>query len=111
MSLVGSIKEALMAVWEYIKKIFIKIIKFFENIVNWFKQPERLKKLQEDENCIAVAIKENLKNGNYNVINCLYDPNTNKLVDYEKDALIITGESLDSDTLSKFGQKEMIVIN
>ena len=105
------IMEALKAVWNWIKKIFLKILNFFNNIVNWFMDPERLKKIQENKDIIAVAIKQNLENGNYNVVNCLFDTNRGEIVDYETDAVIIEAEQLDSETLRAFGNKDMIVLN
>lgn len=108
--LIGIIKEIIRSVWNWIKKIFVKIFNFFRNVVCWFRDPNRLRKLQEDENIIAVAIKERLENGNYNVINCLFDKERCELVDYEEDALIIESEQLDKETLKAFGEKDMIVL-
>ena len=103
------IKEKLKAVWEWIKKIVLKIVNFFKNIVSFFKDPNRLKKLQADKDRIAVAIKENLANGNYQVVNCLYDKEKSELVTPEQDAEVITAEQLDAQTISTFGDKEMVV--
>jgi len=102
--------EALKAVWDFIKKIFVKILNFFKNIISWFRDPDRLKKLQEDSNVIAVSIKEKLDNGNYAVINCLFDQENNELVDYTEDAEIIESEQLDKDSIRNFGDKDMIVL-
>ena len=104
------IKEKLAAVWEWIKKIVLKIVNFFKNIAGFFKDPNRLKKLKEDQDKIAVAIKENLANGNYQVVNCLYDKETSELVTPEQDAEVITAEQLDAQTISVFGDKEMVVL-
>lgn len=93
------------------KKIFLKIVNFVTNIVSFFKDPQRLKKLQEDKNRIAISIKENLDNGKFNVVNCLYDKTTEEIVDMETDALGINAESLDEETKQHFGDKDMIVLN
>ena len=110
MAIIDAIKKLLRDVWEFIKKIFVKVINFFKNIVNWFQEPDRLKKIQSDKKVIAVAIKENLEKGNYNVVNCLYNQETEELVDVKEDVLSITAEQLDSQTSSYFGKKEMIIV-
>lgn len=103
--------ELLRKAWEFIKKIFLKIVNFVTNIVSFFKDPQRLKKLQEDKNIIAISIKENLNNGQYNMLNVLYDKTTEEIVDMETDALGINAESLDEETKQHFGDKDMIVLN
>lgn len=103
--------ELLRKAWEFIKKIFLKIVNFVTNIVSFFKDPQRLKKLQEDKNRIAISIKENLDNGQFNVVNCLYDKTMEEIVDMETDALGINAESLDEETKQHFGDKDMIVLN
>lgn len=103
--------ELLIKAWEFIKKIFLKIVNFVTNIVSFFKDPQRLKKLQEDKNRIAISIKENLNNGQYNMLNVLYDKTTEEIVDMETDALGINAESLDEETKQHFGDKDMIVLN
>lgn len=103
--------ELLRKAWEFIKKIFLKIVNFVTNIVSFFKDPQRLKKLQEDKNRIAISIKENLNNGQYKMLNVLYDKTTEEIVDMETDALGINAESLDEETKQHFGDKDMIVLN
>ncbi len=102
------IKKALKAIWNFIKRVVLAIINFFKNIVAWFRLPGRLKKLEDDRNLIAVAIKENLDSGNYNIINCLFNKETNK-VD-ESDAIIMESGSLDGETRQKFSDKDMIIL-
>jgi len=104
------IKELLNAIWQLIKKVFLKLINFIANIVSFFKDPSRLQKLQEEKDRIAVSIKENLANGNYQVINCLFDQATDQLVTPETDAEVISAEELDSETVENFGNKDMIVL-
>ena len=103
--------ELLRKIWDGIKKIILKIVDFAKNIVSFFKDPQRLKKLQEDKNRIAISIKENLENGQYNLVNCLYDKTTEEIVDMETDALGIEAGSLDEETKQHFGDKDMIVLN
>lgn len=105
-----TIKELLNAVWAVIKKIIVKIVNFLKNILAFFKTPSRLGKLQEDKNRIAVSIKENLANGNYQVINCLFDTKSETLVAPEEDSEVISAETLDAETAAKFGNKAMLVL-
>lgn len=105
-----TIKELLAAIWDLIKKIGVKLLGFIANIYSFFKDPSRLNKLQEDQSRIAVSIKENLANGNYQVVNCLFDTDTNELVAPETDAEIITAEDLDSQAEEKFAGKDMIIL-
>lgn len=102
--------ELLRKAWEFIKKIILKIVDFAKNIVSFFNDPQRLKKLQEDKNIIAISIKENLDNGQFNIVNCLYDKATGKMVDMETDAQGIEAESLDEETKQRFGDKDMLII-
>lgn len=102
--------DLLRKAWEFIKKIILKIVDFAKNIVSFFNDPQRLKKLQEDKNIIAISIKENLDNGQFNIVNCLYDKATGKMVDMETDAQGIEAESLDEETKQRFGDKDMLII-
>ena len=104
------IKSLLASVWEWIKKIVVAIISFARNIISFFRDRNRLRKLQEDQNRIAVAIKEKLENGEYQVVNCLFDKQKSELVDPEEDAVVITSGQLDAETLSNFGSKDMIIL-
>ena len=104
------IKSLLAKVWDWIKKIAVAIFSFVTNIVSFFKDRNRLKKLQEDQNRIAVAIKEKLDNGDYQVVNCLFDKEDVKLVDPEEDSLVVTSKQLDADTEKAFGSKDMLVV-
>jgi hypothetical protein len=108
MSILEAVKNALKRIWEYIKKIFVKVIQFFRNIVDWFRSPERLWHIKDNKNILPVVIKENLASGNYNVINCLYNQEDEEIEDYQ--AEIVEGEKYDNDTLRNFGNKSMIVL-
>lgn len=101
--------ELLEKIWNTIKKIFLKIVNFAKNIVNYFKNPARLKKLQEDSSNIAVSIKENLDNGDYKIVNCLFNKDTNQVIDIS-DAEGISAEDIDAATKDAFGDKSMVVL-
>ena len=105
-----TIKSLLAKVWEWIKKIVVAIISFIDNIVSFFRDRNRLRKLQEDQNRIGVAIKGKRKNGDYQIVNCIYDKAEEKLVDPEEDAVLITSKQLDAETKKNFGSKDMIVL-
>lgn len=110
MSLIEIIKAALKAVWNFIKKIVLKVVNWFKNIYAFFKDRQRIAILKENKNAIAVAIKEKLEKGDYQVINCLFDKEKNEIINEERDALIMTAEDLDKETKEKFKNKEMIVL-
>lgn len=102
--------DLLRKIWDFIKKVFLKVVNFVKNIVGFFMDPQRLKKLREEKNTIAVTIKENLENENYHVVNCFYNVETEEIVDMETDALGINAESLDEETKQKFGNKDMLIL-
>ena len=102
--------DFLRKIWDFIKKIFVKVLKFFDNIVKFFRDPNRLKTLKQDSNKLAISIKEHLDNGEYHVVDCLFDKETNEVVDMEEDALGVEAESLDAKTQQTFGDRDMIIL-
>lgn len=102
--------DLLHSIWGIIVKIKEKILNFLQNIVGFFKDPSRLRILRQDSNKIAVAIKENLSNGEYNVVNCLFDTSTNEIVDMQENAQGIEAQSIDNQTAQHFGDKTMIIL-
>lgn len=110
MAIIDSIKKLLKDAWQLIKKFAVKVLNFFENIVAWFKKPDVLEQIKNNEKIIAVSIKEKLVTGDYSVINCLYDKEEDRLIDASENAVVFTANSLDSDTLSRFDNKEMIIL-
>lgn len=104
------IKETLAEIWDFLKKIVLRIISFFKNIVGFFKDPTRFRKLQQNRNNIAVVIKEKLADGDYQVVNCLFNKEEGTLVNPEEDALVMTSGELDNTTQTQFKGKDMIVL-
>ena len=100
--------EAIEEVWDYLKKIFVKILNFFNNIVSWFKDPKRLRKLHKDQNKIAFAIKQKLSNGDYNVVTGIFDQETGEVL--EEDTVVYETEKLDKETAKHFGKKDLIIL-
>jgi hypothetical protein len=100
------IMSLLASAWNYIKKIVLQIINFIKNIISWFKNRDRLEQIKKNDNLLAVSIKEKMNDGNYNVVNCLFDEDEDKIVEAE----VMQSGSLDLETRSKFGNKEMILL-
>lgn len=113
-SVISNIGGFFRAVWEFVKKKTVEIVNFVKNIVSWFRDPSIYKKLQENKKLIATSIKQNLENGQFNVINCLYDTEKEDIVgDYDvgnQYADGIESKGLDSETKNRFGDKDMIVL-
>ncbi|WP_253747134.1 hypothetical protein [Helicobacter sp. CLO-3] len=65
--------------WAWIKKIVTKIIDFAKNILEFFRDPLKLARLKREKNLTAVVIKQNLENGNYNVVECLFNKETTEI--------------------------------
>ena len=53
---------------------------------------------------------ENLDNGKVRIINCLYDKNKEKVVNYEEDAIGYELEQMDSELARNFGNENMIIL-
>lgn len=104
------IVNAVRAIWKFIKHIFHKVLQFFAHIVSFFKELNRLRKLQQNKDIIAAVVKDNLDSGNFNTTSCLFNKATGEVVDMEEDAQGIEAEELDADTQRNFGDKAMIVL-
>ncbi len=104
--MIEAIRVILKSIWFEIVRILIKILNFFKNIISWFKDESRLKKIKEDRNLVAVSIKDKLSNGDYSVVNCLYDKDENEIIDSQ----VIEAGQLDDETINRFGSKEMIIL-
>ncbi|BCZ19959.1 hypothetical protein NHP190012_16010 [Helicobacter sp. NHP19-012] len=107
MGIIDNVLDFFRSVWAWVQRIWTRILNFFKNIVDWFKSPNRLRQLQVDRNRIAVSIKENLANGDYGVVNCLYNTATGQL---DGEAIGVESEQVDAETQKNFGNKEMIVL-
>ncbi len=102
------IKEALLKVWAFLKRICLKLVSFVKNILSYFRDEKRLEKLKADSDLLAVSIKEKLSTGDYQVVNCLFNQVTS--VVEEEDAVVIAAEEVDEETKLHFGDKDMVVI-
>lgn len=106
MSIIDFVKE----IWDKIKKIVLKILSFIKNILSFFKQKHRAEMLRKHKDLLAVTVKDRLANGDYRVINCLFNKATNKIVSMEMDAQGYKAERLDSETQEHFGDKDMLIL-
>lgn len=102
--------DFLKSIWDFINKIFVTVLNFVQNILNFFKNPSRLKKLKQDSNKLAIAIKENLDNGEYRVVNCLFDKEEQTIVDMNDEAQGIEAKDMDYQTERTFGNRDMIIL-
>lgn len=105
MSLLQDIEDLLLDIWNSIKKTFVRVLKFFKNIINWFRSDGRMKKVQQEKHLVANTIKINLGNKNYAVAN-IFNTETNEMEEVEA----FEYAELDEETKSRFGDKEMVVI-
>lgn len=109
----GNVISFFKKVWEALKQLGKwlkeKILNFARNIRDFFLERRRMKLLQERAEVIGVSIKENLDNGNFAIVNCLYKTDTEEVFDMEE-AQDVEAEQLDDETIRNFGDKEMIVL-
>ena len=119
-----AIKEAIKKVWNYLKKITVEILNFFNNIVSWFKVPKRWQKLLKDKDKIAIAykandaIKEKIAKGDYKTVDVglydhavvvgLYDQKTGELL--EEDTVVIQANELDEETAKHFRDEDLLIL-
>lgn len=97
--------EALKQLGKWLKE---KILNFARNIRDFFLERSRKELLRKRKDLLAVSIKERLGNGNYGVVNCLYDTDAEEV--FEEEAQDVEAEQLDDETIRNFGDKEMIVL-
>lgn len=111
--MLDNIKAFFTRAWEVLKRfgkwLFTKILNFARNIRDFFLDRNRRELLRKRKELLAVSIKEKLDNGNYGVVDCLYDTNTEEIFDMEE-AQAVESEQLDNETIRHFGDKEMIVL-
>ncbi len=105
-NIIDIIWDAIEAAWDFLKKTWVKIVNFAKNIVSWFRDTERLRKLKEDKNKMAIVIKKQLDEHNYQVVNCLFDEKNSEIIEGE----VIESEGLDSETREQFTKSNMLVL-
>lgn len=117
----SSILNFLKQVWEKLKKIFVAIINFIQNIANWFRVKfSRVKKKHPNVKPISLKIEKELDKGNYNtmdlglekdyvVVNTFYDEDTKEIIEEETE--VVQSDRLDADTIRAFGDKDILVLS
>ncbi len=106
MGIFQAIWDFLKAVGRVIKNIFLKLA----NVIGFFKDPSRLNELKRNRQALAVSIKENLNNGRFNVVNCLYDRGAEQVIDMETDSVGYEDSAMDNQLSSSFGSNDMLVL-
>lgn len=92
------------------KIIFKALLSFKINILSFFKSPERYKKIKENRNYLPFVLREKMKNGDYNVIEGVFDEEKDDLVDIEKETQGFECECLDSELNGHFGNKDLVFL-
>lgn len=102
---------------KFSKKLYdtkeVDILKM-EDVIIFFKNKEVFDKLVSDNNLMAVAIKETIKENKkdyYKIILTLYDEKTEDILNIDNCALMFKAKDIDIDLKNAFGDKDMIVLN
>lgn len=108
-------------IWASLKKIWVAFLDFTKYIKNWFIANYKvvIKKYPRAKP-IALKVKENLKNKNFNtldlgmtgkgtVIKTFYDEQTGEIL--EDHTEVVEFNELDEETQRNFGDKDMLVLS
>lgn len=76
-------------------------------ILAFFKEEETIKKLQANENYIAVAIKEETNVKTFKIVATVFDKETNSIV---APLFVWLAKSLAEDLQEAFGNKQMLIL-
>ncbi len=76
---------------------------YWNDIVEWFRSRNDIK--EADKNNIAFTIKENLRSGNYKVVQGIFNKETEEL----KDVRIMESESLDDQLMKHHEGQELVI--
>ena len=102
---------------KFSKKLYdtkeVDILKM-EDVIRFFKNKEVFDKLVSDNNLMAVAIKETIKENKkdyYKIILTLYDEKTEDILNIDNCILAFKAKDIDTDLKNAFGDKDMIVLN
>ena len=102
---------------KFSKKLYdtkeVDILKM-EDVIIFFKKKEVFDKLVSDNNLMAVAIKETIKENKkdyYKITLTLYDEKTEDILNIDNCILAFKAKNIDIDLKNAFGNKDMIVLN
>ncbi len=87
---------------------FVKILDMSE-ILAFFKRDDVVKKLQENSNLIAAAIREKKDDGKFRIVAAVFDKEKNQIADMNN-AKVWLAEKISDDLTEAFGDKSMIVL-
>ncbi|QNK77708.1 hypothetical protein H7F37_01050 [Winogradskyella sp. PAMC22761] len=115
-----NIIELLKKAWGFLKKIVVKIFSFVKNMVNFFKAKIGIaQKRSPNVKAISLRIQKDLEKGNFNtvdiglgnetIVNTFFDENTEQIMTDLTE--VVSADSLDHETINKFGKKQMIILN
>lgn len=112
-----ALKALMKKAWNWLKKVFVKILDFLKNLLAFFKSKYN-SVLKKRPNAVGVSykIKEKFESGDFNeisldsgcIINTFYDQETGVII--EEDTEIVIYDDLDSQTASQFRNQDMLVI-
>lgn len=117
--MIEKISQFLKRVWKSLKKIFVKIVSFVNNVISFFKAKyNSIIKKHPNAQAISLKIKANIESGEYNtvkisdyqVVNTFYDQDTGEIITENESTEVISYESLDYETKQRFGDRDMIII-
>lgn len=87
----------------------VEILELSE-ILQFFKQPNITSKLKSDSNLLAVAIKENGKNGTIHIVASLFNKEKEEIVSIDKEAVAWNAKKLDDRLVQMFGDRDMVIL-
>lgn len=95
--------EAIKAFGRWLKGVIIRLTELLKDFLE-----KCLNKLKGNKNLVAVTIKENLGNGNFNTVTCIFNKETEEIIE-DKNSVAHENSTMDSDLEKNFGDKDMIV--
>jgi hypothetical protein len=75
----------------------------WKDIVDWFRGKRKIK--EADKANIAFSLKNSLENGNYEVVQGIFNPNSEELLDGQK----FQAENLDEQLVAAHKDKELVL--
>lgn len=104
---VGGIATVLLKRWSLGLPVVKQDTLSMKELVAFFKDEAVLKRLNTDENLIAVAVRKKLKNGNSKIALTTFNKKTNTVAERLK---IYEVKTLDAELSGTFGDKDMVIL-
>ncbi|MWV61531.1 hypothetical protein DCO58_09065 [Helicobacter saguini] len=80
-----------------------------KEVIEYFKEPKALQELEQNKDYIAVAIKSQTNDNKTKILLTIFDKGKNDIIDTPAAKGFIVN-SLDSELLGHFGDKDMIIL-